>query len=102
MIYGSTATRALSKRIWRRRVDYRLAFHRMKSAGPNDIDGQAGGRASGEQASQTPYKITAILRSARRSRPRLSATDRLIPRRRGRFQMRNQVAPGLPDNYLFP
>src|SRR5882724_443660 len=51
---------------------------------------------------ETPYKITAALRSAPRSRPRLSATDRLIPRTRGHFQMRNQAAPGLPDNYLFP
>jgi hypothetical protein len=51
---------------------------------------------------QTPYKFTAALQSAPRLVPRLSATDRLIPRRRGRFQMRNQLAPGLPDNYLFP
>ncbi len=36
-----------------------------------DIDGQAARARERERASQTPYKITTVLRSARRLRPRL-------------------------------
>lgn len=43
-----------------------MAFHRMEPAGPSDMDGQAGGRVSGEQTSQTPYSIRHWTFSAQR------------------------------------